>query len=115
MKLLRKTFTRKLFAILAGLTFLNMGFVIAEFDALGLSKQSALIQNLVNCGVEEEKETAPEGGEADDTFDEMDLSIHELMNHSVLIYELNQNQDLDHLNLSVEPGYHENFSPPPEV
>jgi hypothetical protein len=92
-----------------------MGFIIAEFDALGLNKQSTLIQNLVNCGIEEEKETAPEGGEADDNFNEMDLSIHELMNHSVLIYELKQNQDLAHLNLSVEPGYHSNFSPPPEA
>lgn len=54
MNLFRGKFTRRIITLLAGITFLNMSFILAEVAALGLSKNTILIQNILNAGIEEE-------------------------------------------------------------
>jgi hypothetical protein len=60
MKNLRRTYSRVIFVVLTEVVFINMGFVLAEIDTLGLTRQSALLQNLIDSGIEEEKECSSE-------------------------------------------------------
>jgi hypothetical protein len=109
----RNTFTRRLITFLAGLTFVNMGFIIAEVEALGLNKRSSLVQNIINTGAEEE-ESSPETSE-DDAFTEIDLSLHDPFRHDEIILFNTSKRNHHTLTISLSSGYYKNFSPPPEI
>jgi hypothetical protein len=113
MNAFRNNFIRRLITFLAGLTFVNMGFIIGEVEALGLNKRSSLVQNIINAGAEEE-ESAPETSD-DDVFTEIDLSLHDPFRHDdiILLYTCKINHHA--LDISLSSGYPENFSPPPEI
>ena len=55
MKFFRNALFSRIFALLAGITFLNMSFILAEFDALGMAKNVKIVQIIINSGIEEEK------------------------------------------------------------
>ena len=113
MKLFRNNLNRKLFTFLAGVTFLNMSFILSEVDALGLSKNSTLIQNIINTGIEEEKETSTEKP-GDNSTNEILLSLQENLNHHSILYFLGQQRNKHLDNESPTSGYTRIFSPPPD-
>jgi hypothetical protein len=112
MNLFRNINARRLFSFLAGLTFLNMAFILAEIDALGISKQSTLIRTMMTSGIEEETES-PENTEVD-IFDEIDLSLHDSLKHNYLKLLAAQQKNRYFISLAISSGYRQNFSPPPE-
>jgi hypothetical protein len=91
-----------------------MSFILAEIHALGLSKNSTLIQNIINSGIEEEKETSTENVEID-TGKEVHLFLQQALNHHLIIFQTGQQRNKALENLSLHSGYKENFSPPPEA
>jgi hypothetical protein len=113
MNRLRKHFLRKLFTLLAGLTFLNMSFILAEIAMLGLKdKYNTLVQNIINAGLEEEKELGGETGESE-FAKEVNLIQHHLVQYRILFTKLeDQNKRLGRLSLCG--GFLQRFSPPPE-
>lgn len=111
---LRKSILSKLFALLAGVTFLNMSFVLAELSALGFSRTSTLVQNFINTGFEEEKEGG-ESSEPDSTVKEIYFSTTENLQHHSIDFLSGSKRDRLLTNLTVEPGYFEIMYPPPEA
>jgi hypothetical protein len=111
MKFFRLAYIREMMIVLTGVSFLNMGFFLAEVAVLELDKCSKLVENLVNTGFEEERES-----ESGDSSEE---KVVDLMNpHStehavVLLYSLPEKKFI-----SPDPlwdtHYLEEFSPPPE-
>lgn len=114
MKLLRSVYTRQIFTFVAGITFLNMSFFLAEVVAFNIDKNSQLVQNFLNTGIEEEKETGEATGESDESVKELDLSIAEHLFHHKILFELGKKRNSILDNLTVEAGYLKKFSPPPE-
>src|SRR5687767_3322661 len=113
MNRLRGPHACSIFALLAGITFLNMSFILAEFDALGLSMNSPLIQSIINSGIEEEKETSSESGEGDPAK-EVHLFLQHTLNHYIILFQTGQQRNKALDNFSTHAGYKQNFSPPPE-
>jgi hypothetical protein len=113
MKLFRNKVNRNLFTFFAGITFLNMSFILSEVDALGLSKNSTLIQNIINSGIEEEKETSTEKA-GDHSTNEILLSLQENLNHHSILFFLGRQRNKHLDNQSPQSGYTRKFSPPPE-
>jgi hypothetical protein len=88
-----------------------MSFILAEVDALGLSKNSTLIQNIINSGIEEEKET--EKGESEHGKEV--FLFFEALHHQTVLFHVGElcNKSLN--NLLLNSGYKKTFSPPPEA
>jgi hypothetical protein len=104
---------KSLLILLSGLTFLNMSFILAELNAVGVGKQSSLFQNIMNAGVEEEKETDT-SSESDGLENEeyLGFDFHLLLTKSghTPINRKICNRDFG----LFDSGYLESFSPPPE-
>ena len=90
-----------------------MSFILCEVDALGLNKNSTLIQNIINSGIEEEKETSTEK-EGDSTANEIFLALQQNLNHHGILYLLGKQRNKHLDNQSPTSGYTQKFSPPPE-
>jgi Na+-transporting methylmalonyl-CoA/oxaloacetate decarboxylase gamma subunit len=109
----RRYFFCNLLTVFAGLAFINMSFVLAEFAALGLTREnSSLVRNLANSGFEEEKET--ESGE-DSAAKELDLSFQEHLKHQAIIEFSIKHHAQNVSNNTIDPGHKRTFSPPPEL
>lgn len=98
--------------LIAGLSFLNMGFFLAEVAALKIDRCSKLVENLVNSGFEEERET-----ESGDSSGEKEVDI---MSHCSFIQALAPVYSLPEKKFpSPDPLWDshcaEKFCPPPEV
>jgi hypothetical protein len=115
MKKLRATYFRKVFALIAGIIFLNMSFIIAELSSIGIGKENTLLQNIMNSGFEEEEEGGPESSEADPLEDELYFSLVDCLYQDkiALLTALQFNKNL--ANNLFDSGYREIFSPPPEA
>jgi len=110
MKFCRTSFWMKLAVLVSGLTFLNMGFVMSELDALGLKDNFRSVQSIVNNITEEEENS----GECEaDAENEMFLGTYLDLTLSCVIIKSAQFSTL-HDNLSVRSAHRKNFSPPPE-
>lgn len=79
MKLFRKEFSLRFFAILTGVVFLNMSFFLAELNALEFSKKNkALYESLVAslAGIcEEEKDVFGGESETESLSKEVDIFV----------------------------------------
>jgi hypothetical protein len=111
MMLFRKSYVMKVFVLFAGITFLNLSFILAEFSAIGLGKDSAVIQNLINWGFEEEQESSSEG----ETDSETEFLISPHHDHAIILFAVTQSASSLRTQQDVRPGHLTNFSPPPEV
>ncbi len=112
MKFLRTAYARNIIAMLAGLAFLNLGFLQTELCMLHLKKSSELCQSLAN-GLEEESESGSESSEEDASKEalEFSLHVHETWESSFSFATKRHNPFED---LYLNPGYKSTFSPPPE-
>ncbi len=115
MRLLRHHITTRIFCLVIGLVFLNMGFFLAEVTMLKIENEE-LIENIAslitNSGAEEERDA--ESGQ-DSSVKEIDLCAHHLLTHhsSLTLIATRNNQIFeDHYSLT---HYLDIFSPPPEV
>lgn len=112
MKVFRHIFAKRIFTMIAGLTFLNMSFFLAEVVILGIDKNSSLVRNFVTSGFEEEKETSSESSEVDESKVFLSLSEN-LFRHNILFIS-GSNRDKIFHNVMTDPGHKKIFSPPPE-
>jgi hypothetical protein len=112
MKLFRKSYLMKLFVLLAGITFLNLSFILAELSAIGLGRSSAIVQNLINSGFEEEQESSSES-EGDSEIEFL-LSLHQHQDHAIMLLSVAQ-ASTSLCCQDVHPGHLTTFSPPPEA
>jgi hypothetical protein len=113
MKFIRIQFIKVVVILISGLTFLNMSFILTELNALGLGKHSTLFQNIVNAGIEEEKET-DSCGENDCLENEEYLSFNNDFSLKASVIELKKLKFIDHNCSLFDSGFQESFSPPPE-
>jgi hypothetical protein len=112
MKFWNKSWWLKLTVLLAGVTFLNMSFILTELDALGFKVTTKSTQNTVTGAMEEEQESSSESEESDPES-ELFLSIHQELSDRVLyLIASHQNNIFD--NLKIHSAYIQSFSPPPE-
>jgi hypothetical protein len=102
----------KVFVLLAGITFLNLSFIMAEFSAIGFGKNSAIIQNLINTGFEEEQESSSES-EADPEIEFL-LSFHQHHDYAIILFSVTQAASFLRTQ-DIRPGHLTTFSPPPEA
>lgn len=114
MKLLRTIFAKRIFTLIAGLTFMNMSFFLAEATLLGIDKNSSIVKNFINCGLEEEKETS-ESPETGDSVKEVLLSLEEHIFYHQIIFQTESHQNKVLSNLTTLDGHQQIFSPPPEI
>jgi hypothetical protein len=113
MSIFRKSFLKTLFLILTGVTFLNMSFILAELQAVGVARDSAVVQNFINTGLEEEKETSSETETDSET--EFLFSLHHHADHGIELYTGSILKSTLDAHKDVHKGYLTRFSPPPEA
>jgi hypothetical protein len=114
MKVLRLKYFRKIFALMAGITFLNMSFIIAELNSIGLGKNNSLLQNVLNSGLEEEEEGGSESSESDSIETELYCAAQEnFLYHNIVT--ASRQYSKHRVNSLFDLGYREVFSPPPEA
>jgi hypothetical protein len=114
MRVLRTAFMRNLFAFMAGVALLNVGFLQSEIDFLGLKESKDLIQTLANNAFEEESESGSESSEEEVSKEAMALSLpdHGFVFKSIS-FSTRRINPFDQLYLTA--GYKSIFSPPPEA
>ena len=108
---LRGKYSRAIFVFLTGVAFLNMSFILAEIDTMGLTKDSALIQNLISAGAEEEKDSSKTG--FDDLKEVYLDERNEIYQHAFFLIALQRNSSEE----SDKPlaAHNAKFCPPPEA
>jgi hypothetical protein len=99
--------------LIAGITFLNMGFFLAEASALKL-KNTKLLENIARSGFEEERDGSEEiPGDAGE--EEVDLmNNHYFIHHSIPFQIALQRKGVRN-ELFTYPHHLEIFCPPPEA
>lgn len=114
MKLFRIRFVRDVMILIAGLTFLNMGFFLAEAAALKL-KNTKLLENIARSGFEEERDCSEEIPGGDSSEEEVDLMNSHYFIHQSIPFELALRRKGVHSARFQYPHHLEIFCPPPEV
>ena len=113
MSIFRKSYFKTFFLLFTGITFLNMSFILAELQAIGIARDSAVIQNFINTGLEEEKETSSET--EGDPASEFLPSLHHDANFGIELYTISVLKSILNFNNDVRPGYLNSFYRPPEA
>lgn len=114
MKLFRIRFVRDAMILIAGLTFLNMGFFLAEAAALKL-KNTKLLENIARSGFEEERDGGEEVPGGDISEEEVDLmNTHYFIQQSISFEFIRQRKSVHNERFS-HPHHLEIFCPPPEA
>lgn len=119
MELVRSTLFSRLFALLTGLVFFNMGVILFEVSALKLDKDRAMLENIAkqiaNCSSEEETDSMGGVADEDAPVKELDLMAANLL--SIRVSELSDENLLKDFESHGPPRYgnYEIFCPPPEA
>ena len=104
---------REILILLAGITFLNMGFILAEVSLLNLNKYYSVLDE-VSTSLEDEQETGSESPGNDSIEEEIDLMNHFSYDHSLNLYFISLERKASFILEIVNFAYREIFSPPPE-
>ncbi|MFZ6009969.1 MAG: hypothetical protein ACOYXT_06420 [Bacteroidota bacterium] len=117
MKIFREKISGKIMIFFTGLTFLNMSFFLVEVTALKLGKYKNIAENIARlvsgAAAEEESDGCNETEDA--TAKEVDLLIHNNLNHHALLFLSAQKRNDFFESKTLHPDHLEPFSPPPEV
>lgn len=118
MEMVRSNLFSRLFALVTGLVFFNMGMILVEVSALKLDKDRAMLENIAKqiAGCSSEEETDSMGGSDEDApVKELDLMAANLL--SIMVSELSDEEHLKQLESHGPPRYgnYEIFCPPPEA
>ena len=114
MKVFRVKFVRDVMILIAGLTFLNMGFFLAEAAALKL-KNTKLLENIARSGFEEERDGGEEAPGGDTSEEEVDLMSNHYFFQQSISFEFLQQRKSMHNERFSHPHHLEIFCPPPEA
>ena len=114
MNFLRSHISSRLFSLLIGVVFLNMGFFLAEVTMLKLDNKD-LIENIAklitSSGLEEERDA--ESGH--DTVKQLDLFSSNLLTHHTSLTLVATRANHVHEDHYLITHYLDIFSPPPEA
>jgi hypothetical protein len=113
MNLFRKSYLRNLLILMAGITFLNMGFVSAEVSLLDLGKYYAAADEL-SSSLEDEQENGNESETNDSLEEEIDLMNHFYLEQSFNIFFISVRKEAPYIQEILHQIFPETFSPPPE-
>jgi hypothetical protein len=113
MNVFRKSYLRNLLILLAGITFLNMGFVLAEVSLFDLGKYYAAADE-VSSSLEDEHESETESETSDSMEEEIDLMNHFYLEQSFNIFFISLKKESTYIQQILHDTYQETFSPPPE-
>jgi hypothetical protein len=115
MKFFRLPFIREAMILFTGITFLNMGFFLAEVTALKIPKDTKLIQSIAGNIFEEEREHGAESAPNDSAETEIDLLSHHTYIHQISPgFTLCERRGI--IDDPFSDNYHlEIFCPPPEA
>jgi hypothetical protein len=114
MKFFRLPFIREMMILFTGITFLNMGFFLAEVAALKIPKDTKLIQSIAGNVFEEEREHG-ESAPSDSSEAEIDLLSHHSYVHLIALdFTIRERKGI--IDDPFSDNHHlEIFCPPPEV
>jgi hypothetical protein len=114
MNIFRKSYLRNLLILLAGLTFLNMGFVLAEISLFDLGKYYAVADE-VSASLEDEQENESGSETSDSVEEEIDLMNHSYYEQSFNLFFISLQKQSPFIQEILHDTYRETFSPPPEL
>jgi hypothetical protein len=113
MNFFRKSYLRNLLILMAGITFLNMGFVLAEVSLLELGKYYAAADE-VSTSMEDEQENGNESETNDSLEEEIDLMNHFYREQSFNVFFISLRKEAPFIQEILHQTFPETFSPPPE-
>jgi hypothetical protein len=113
MNFFRKSYLKNLLILMAGITFLNMGFLLAEVSLLDLGKYYAAADE-VSTSLEDEQENTNES-QTNDSEEEIDLMNHFYREQSFNIFFISLRKEAPYIQEILHQTFPETFSPPPEL
>lgn len=119
MNIIRSKCVSRIFAMITGVVFFNMGMILVEVSALKLDKDQTLIENIAKqiAGCSSEEETDSMSGLADEDVKAKEIKLFGFPSHIKAPAASSLSQPASLLDHQGVPrfGNYEIFCPPPEA
>jgi len=113
MKSIRNHFLSRIIALIAGLAFLNMSFILAEVTFFDFGKSEVaknIVKLLQNTGAEEERD----GESSSESSAKESLAAQQVQIHSISSFVISIQLNRNLVNHYRHANHSLNFSPPPD-